>query len=283
MAEGVAGRMSVPRLLEMKRSGERIGMLTAYDYPTARILDRAGVDVILVGDSLGMVMLGYESTVFVTLEDMVHHIKAVVRGTERALVVGDLPFGSYNEGPAQAVRSATRLIKEGGCAAVKLEGGIEMAPAVRAIAEAGIPVVGHVGLLPQSAAKVGGFKVQARTAEDAADLVEGGRALEKAGAFMVIIEAVPAPVGALLSRNLTVPVVGIGAGPGCDGQVLVTPDMLGFQEELTPRYLKRYASLSPVMEEAVREYLTEVKSGAFPAVEHSYPMDPKQEARLREG
>ncbi len=282
MAEGAGERVSVPRLLEMKRGRERIGMLTAYDYPTARILDRAGVDVTLVGDSLGMVVLGYESTVFVTLEDMIHHIKAVVRGTKRALVIGDLPFGSYNESPAQAVRSANRLIKEGGCAAVKLEGGIEMAPAVRAIAEAGIPVVGHVGLLPQSASKVGGFKVQARTAEEAAELVESGRALEKAGAFMVIIEAVPAPVGELLSQSLAVPVVGIGAGPGCDGQVLVTPDMLGVQDELTPRYLKRYAGLSSVMEASVRKYISEVKSGAFPGEEHSYHMDPEEEERLKD-
>lgn len=281
MAEGAGARISIPRLLEMKRGGERIGMLTAYDYPTARILDRAGVDVMLVGDSLGMVVLGYESTVFVTLEDMIHHIKAVVRGTERALVIGDLPFGSYNESPARAVRSANRLVKEGGCSAVKLEGGIEMAPAVRAIAEAGIPVVGHVGLLPQSASKVGGFKVQAKTAEEAAELVENGRALEKAGAFMVIIEAVPAPVGELLSRSLTVPVVGIGAGPGCDGQVLVTPDMLGVQDELTPRYLKRYAALSSTMEDAVHGYVSEVKSGAFPAAEHSYRMDPEEEERLQ--
>lgn len=283
MAEDRAGKMTIPRLLEMKRGGERIGMLTAYDYPTARILDRAGTDVILVGDSLGMVVLGYESTVFVTLEDMIHHIKAVVRGTQNALAIGDLPFGSYNESPEQAVRSATRLVKEGGCAAVKLEGGTEMVPAVRAIAEAGIPVVGHVGLLPQSAAKVGGFKVQAKTAEDAAILVESGQALEKAGAFMVIIEAVPAPVGELLSRSLTVPVVGIGAGPGCDGQVLVTPDMLGVQAEFTPRFLKRYAAFSSTMEEAVREYLSEVKSGSFPAEEHSYPMEPEEESRLGDG
>lgn len=272
--------MNIPQLLKMKRDGERIGMLTAYDYPTARILDRAGVDVILVGDSLGMVVLGYESTVFVTLEDMIHHVKAVVRGTENALVIGDMPFGSYNESPAQAVRSANRLIKEGGCAAVKLEGGIEMAPAVRAIADAGIPVVGHVGLLPQSAAKVGGFKVQARTAEEAADLVEGGRTLEKAGAFMVIIEAVPAPVGELLSRSLEVPVIGIGAGPGCDGQVLVTLDMLGVQDEFTPHFLKRYAELSPAIEDAVRDYLSEVRTGEFPGEEHSYGMDPEEEERL---
>lgn len=283
MTEGREGKTTIPRLLKMKRGGERIGMLTAYDYPTARILDRAGVDVILVGDSLGMVVLGYESTVFVTMEDMIHHIKAVARGTERALVIGDLPFGSYNESPTQAVRSATRLIKEGGCAAVKLEGGIEMAPTVRAIVEAGIPVVGHVGLLPQSATKVGGFKVQARTAKDAEELVESGRALEKAGTFMVIVESVPAPVGELLSRSLTVPVVGIGAGPGCDGQVLVTPDMLGVQDEFTPRFLKRYAGLSSTMEEAVSEYLSEVKSGIFPAAEHSYPMDAEEEARLNGG
>ena len=282
MAEDSRGRIGIPQLLEMKREGERIGMLTVYDYPTARILDRSGVEVLLVGDTLGMVVLGYESTVFVTLEDMIHHIKAVVRGTKRAFVIGDLPFGSYNESPAQAVRSATRLIKEGGCSAVKLEGGIEMAHTVQAIVEAGIPVVGHVGLLPQSASKVGGFKVQARTAEEAAELVEGGQALEKAGVFMVIVEAVPAPVGKLLSDSLTVPVVGIGAGAGCDGQVLVTPDMLGVQEELTPRYLKRYASLSSIMEEGVQEYLSEVKSGAFPSEEHSYPMDPEEESQLKQ-
>ncbi|CAN5690903.1 3-methyl-2-oxobutanoate hydroxymethyltransferase [soil metagenome] len=281
MAEGLGERVVIPRLLEMKREGERIGMLTAYDYPTARILDRSGVDVMLVGDSLGMVVLGYESTVFVTLEDMIHHIKAVMRGTERALVIGDLPFGSYNESSEQAVHSANRLVKEGGCAAVKLEGGVEMVSAVRAIAEAGIPVVGHVGLLPQSASKVGGFKVQAKTAEEAKELVEAGRALEKAGAFMVIIEAVPAPVGELLSESLSVPVVGIGAGPGCDGQVLVTPDMLGFQDEFTPRFLKRYASLSSEMEDGVKEYLAEVKSGTFPDEEHSYLMDPDEESRLK--
>lgn len=272
--------MSIPALGEMKKRGENISMLTAYDYPTARLLDEAGVDVLLVGDSLGMVVLGYDSTVHVTLEEMIHHIKAVVRGAQRALVIGDLPFGSYNEDPSQAIRSATRLIKEGGCAAVKLEGGIEMAPTVRAVANAGIPVVGHVGLLPQTATKVGGFKVQGRTAEDALALFESGRALEKAGAFMIVIEAVPAPVGMLLSRSLTVPVIGIGAGAGCDGQVLVTPDMLGLQEALTPRYLKRYAHLASTVEDAVRRYVSEVKAGTFPAEEHTYPMDPQEEAKL---
>jgi 3-methyl-2-oxobutanoate hydroxymethyltransferase len=272
--------MSIPALGEMKKRGENISMLTAYDYPTARLLDEAGVDVLLVGDSLGMVVLGYDSTVHVTLEEMIHHIKAVVRGAQRALVIGDLPFGSYNEDPSQAIRSATRLIKEGGCAAVKLEGGIEMAPTVRAVANAGIPVVGHVGLLPQTATKVGGFKVQGRTAEDALALFESGRALEKAGAFMIVIEAVPAPVGMLLSRSLTVPIIGIGAGAGCDGQVLVTPDMLGLQEALTPRYLKRYAHLASAVEDAVRRYVSEVKAGTFPAEEHTYSMDPQEEAKL---
>ena len=272
--------MSIPALGEMKKRGENISMLTAYDYPTARLLDEAGVDVLLVGDSLGMVVLGYDSTVYGTLEEMIHHIKAVVRGAQRALVIGDLPFGSYNEDPSQAIRSATRLIKEGGCAAVKLEGGIEMAPTVRAVANAGIPVVGHVGLLPQTATKVGGFKVQGRTAEDALALFESGRALEKAGAFMIVIEAVPAPVGMLLSRSLTVPVIGIGAGAGCDGQVLVTPDMLGLQEALTPRYLKRYAHLASAVEDAVRRYVSEVKAGTFPAEEHTYSMDPQEEAKL---
>jgi 3-methyl-2-oxobutanoate hydroxymethyltransferase len=275
-------RVSIPELKEMKDRGEKISMLTAYDYPTARLLDGAGVDVLLVGDTLGMVVLGYTSTVYVTLEEMIHHVKAVVRGTDRALVIGDLTFGSYNEGFAQAIRSASRLIKEGGCAAIKLEGGVEMAPTVRAVVDAGIPVVGHVGLMPQSAAKVGGFKVQGRTAEDASSLVESGRALEKAGAFMIVIEAVPAPVGALLSRSLTVPVIGIGAGIECDGQVLVTPDMLGLQNTLTPRYLKRYADLAGTVEEAVRSYVSEVKTGTFPAEEHGYPMDPEEEAKLKE-
>ena len=281
MVEVKKRRMSIPELREMKERGEKISMLTAYDYPTARILDGAGVDVLLVGDSLGMVVLGYDSTVYVTLEEMIHHVKAVVRGTERALVIGDLPFGSYNESPAQAIRSATRLVKEGGCAAVKLEGGIEMAPTVRAVVEAGIPIVGHVGLMPQSATKVGGFKVQARTAEDALALVEGGRALEKAGAFMVVIEAVPAPVGTLLSQSLAVPVIGIGAGAECDGQVLVTPDMLGLQNALTPRYLKRYADLAGTVEEVVRSYVFEVKTGAFPAEEHGYTMDLEEETKLK--
>jgi 3-methyl-2-oxobutanoate hydroxymethyltransferase len=264
----------------MKERGEKVSMLTAYDYPTARLLDGAGVDVLLVGDTLGMVVLGYDSTVYVTLEEMIHHVKAVARGTKGALVVGDLPFGSYNEGLAQAIRSANRLIKEGGCAAVKLEGGIEMAPTVRAVTEAGIPVVGHVGLLPQTSTKVGGFKVQARTAEEAAALAESGRALENAGAFMIVIEAVPAPVGALLSRSLEVPVIGIGAGAGCDGQVLVITDMLGLQNPLTPRYLKRYANLAGMVEDAARSYVSEVKAGTFPGEEHVYTMDPEEEAKL---
>ena len=272
--------MNIPELRGMKDRGERLSMLTAYDYPTARLLDAAGVDVLLVGDSLGMVVLGYDSTVYVTLEEMIHHAKAVVRGTDRALVIGDLPFGSYNEGSAQAIRSATRLIKEGGCAAVKLEGGVEMAPTVRAVADAGIPVVGHVGLMPQSATKVGGYKVQARTAEDASSLLESGHALEKAGAFMIVIEAVPAPVGALLSRSLVVPVIGIGAGVECDGQVLVTTDMLGLQNALTPRYLKRYADLAGAVEEAARSYISEVKAGTFPDEEHGYSMDPEEEVKL---
>ena len=282
MVEVKKRRVSIPELKGMKDRGEKISMLTAYDYPTARLLDGAGVDVLLVGDTLGMVVLGYDSTVYVTLEEMIHHVKAVVRGTDRALVIGDLTFGSYNEGFAQAIRSASLLIKEGGCAAVKLEGGIEMAPTVRAVVDAGIPVVGHVGLMPQSAAKVGGFKVQGRTAEDASSLLESGRALEKAGAFMIVIEAVPAPVGALLSRSLTVPVIGIGAGIDCDGQVLVTPDMLGLQNTLRPRYLKRYADLAGTVEEAVRSYVSEVKTGTFPAEEHGYPMDPEEEAKLKE-
>lgn len=274
-------RVTIPQLLEMKRRSERITMLTAYDFLTARLLERAGVDVFLVGDTLGMVVLGYESTVPVTLEDIIHHTRAVMRGTEQALVVADLPFGSYNEGAAQAVRSATRLIKEGGCTAVKLEGGVPMAERVRAVVEAGIPVVGHVGLLPQRAAQAGGFKVQGRTAAEAEGLLRDAQAVEEAGAFMIVAEAVPAPVGELMSRQLSIPVIGIGAGPGCDGQVLVTPDMLGIQDTLTPRYLKRYAELSGVIVDAVKTYVSEVKEGAFPDAGYSYGMDPEEEAGLR--
>jgi 3-methyl-2-oxobutanoate hydroxymethyltransferase len=265
----------------MKRRGEKIGMLTAYDYPTARILDRAGADALLVGDSLGMVVLGHDSTVYVTLEDMIHHTRAVVRGAERSLVITDLPFGSYEEGPAQALRSAVRLVKEGGCTAVKLEGGSEIAASVRAIAAAGVPVVGHVGLTPQSSASFGGFRVRAKTAQEARDLLQNARALEEAGAFMIVAEAVPAPVGELLSQSLTVPVIGIGAGAGCDGQVLVSTDMLGIQEELTPRYLKRYAALSGEMDRAVRSYLSEVKGGVFPGEEHVYDMQSGERDELQ--
>lgn len=281
MAERDRSVVSVPGLLEMKRRGEKIGMLTAYDYPTARILDRAGADALLVGDSLGMVVLGHDSTVYVTLEDMIHHTRAVVRGAERSLVITDLPFGSYEEGPAQALRSAVRLVKEGGCTAVKLEGGSEIAASVRAIAAAGVPVVGHVGLTPQSSASFGGFRVRAKTAQEARDLLQNARALEEAGAFMIVAEAVPAPVGELLSRSLTVPVIGIGAGAGCDGQVLVSTDMLGIQEELTPRYLKRYAALSGEMDRAVRSYLSEVKGGVFPGEEHVYDMQSGERDELQ--
>jgi 3-methyl-2-oxobutanoate hydroxymethyltransferase len=281
LAERDRSVVSVPGLLEMKRRGEKIGMLTAYDYPTARILDRAGADALLVGDSLGMVVLGYDSTVYVTLEDMIHHTRAVVRGAEGSLVISDLPFGSYEEGPAQALRSAVRLVKEGGCTAVKLEGGSEVSASVRAIAAAGMPVVGHVGLTPQSSASFGGFRVRAKTAQEARDLVQNARALEEAGAFMIVAEAVPASVGELLSRSLSVPVIGIGAGAGCDGQVLVSTDMLGIQDELTPRYLKRYASLSGDMDLAVRSYLSEVKSGAFPGEEHVYDMQSGEHDELQ--
>ncbi|TCJ13900.1 3-methyl-2-oxobutanoate hydroxymethyltransferase [Rubrobacter taiwanensis] len=276
-------RVTVPSVLEMKRRGERIAMLTAYDYPTARLLERAGVEVILVGDSLGMVTLGYDSTVPVTLEEMIHHVKAVVRGTSRALVVGDLPFGSYGESPGQAVRSATRLVKEGGCDAVKLEGGSEMVAAVEAVVRVGIPVVGHVGLLPQSAGRYGGFRVQGKTAAEARELLQGARDLQAAGAFMVVVEAVPAPVGEAISRALEVPVIGIGAGAGCDGQVLVTPDMLGLQEELSPRFLKRYANLAGTIVEAAGRYVSEVKEGRFPEEVHGYAMDAEEERRFRSG
>jgi 3-methyl-2-oxobutanoate hydroxymethyltransferase len=257
----------------MKAQGEKIAMLTAYDYPTARAVDEAGIDVILVGDSVGMVVLGHPTTLPVTMDDMVHHCKAVARGVSRALLVGDLPFMSYQVSREDALRNAGRLVKEGGAEAVKLEGGQEVLGAVEAMVAAGIPVMGHLGLTPQSYHQMGGYRIQGRTAEAADRLLKDAGALERAGVFSVVLEGIPAEVARRVSESVSVPTIGIGAGPSCDGQVLVTHDMLGLQEDLSPKFVKRYVQGRQLFLEAMRQYRDEVRSGAFPGPEHSYGLE----------
>ena len=267
------GRLSIHDLAAMKQRGEKVSMLTAYDYPTAKLVERAGVPIILVGDSLGMVVLGYDSTIPVTLDDIIHHTKAVVRGTERAIIVADMPFLSFQVTPEEALRNAGRLLRETGCTAVKLEGGAAVAPTVRRLVEAGIPVMGHVGLTPQSANQLGGFKLQARTAETADKLIDDVQALEAAGAFAIVLETIPAPVAKRATELLTVPTIGIGAGPYCDGQVQVLYDFLGLaQRAFSPRHVKEYAKLGDVITEAVGRYIAEVQGGEFPTAKHSFGM-----------
>lgn len=261
--------LTAPRIKALK--GQRkLSMLTAYDYPTAALLDRCGLDMILVGDSLGMVVLGRDDTLAVTMDEMLHHCRAVVRGVKRALVIADMPFLSYETGPEQAVANAGRLLKEAGVRAVKLEGGAAHVAQVRALVRAGIPVQGHIGLTPQRIAELGGFKVQGRGEEAAKALVADGLALAEAGVFSLVLEAIPAPLAAAITAAVPVPTIGIGAGPHCDGQVLVIHDILGLYERFTPRFVKRYANLSKPMEEAVLAYKREVEEGIFPGVEHSF-------------
>jgi 3-methyl-2-oxobutanoate hydroxymethyltransferase len=246
-------------------------MLTAYDYPTALVMDQVGIDIILVGDSLGMVELGYESTVPVTMEDMLHHCKAVGRGAKYALLVGDMPFMSYQVSTSEAVRNAGRFLQEAGMNAIKLEGGIERAETIRAIVQTGIPVMGHLGLTPQSVNQLG-FRPQGRTAEAGYKLLEDALALQEAGCFSLVLESIPGKLAQLVSQRLDIPTIGIGAGAGCDGQVLVTHDLLGLFERFTPKFVKRYASLSNEMRRAFSEYQDDVKTKAFPAAEHTVEM-----------
>jgi 3-methyl-2-oxobutanoate hydroxymethyltransferase len=263
-------RVTTATIRDMKKRGEKITMLTAYDYPTAAIVDEAGVDMILVGDSLGMVVLGYDSTIPVTMEDILHHTKAVCRGTQRALVIGDMPFMSYQASVGEAVRNAGRMLKEGGAQAVKLEGGREAAEVTRRIAEAGIPVMGHIGLTPQSVHQLGGYKVQGKGDASATRLREDARILEEAGAFSIVLECVPAALGKEISESLTIPTIGIGGGVDCDGQVLVLHDLLGMFDRFTPKFVKKYAQINVQMKEAVSCYLDEVKKGVFPDKDHSF-------------
>lgn len=259
--------------LDHKQKGEKISMLTAYDYSTAKLVDQAGIDGILVGDSLGNVMLGYEDTLSVTVEDMIHHGAAVARGVKNALVVIDMPFLSYQTSVYDAVKNAGRLVKEGHAGAVKLEGGKEFAPQIRAITAASIPVIGHLGLTPQSIHTLGGYRVQGKTEAAAQKLLEDALAVEEAGAFALTLECVPAKLAELITSKLSIPTIGIGAGAGCDGQVLVYQDMLGMFNDYTPKFVKRFAEVGEVMKNAFAEYNRQVKEGSYPDEAHSFGMD----------
>ncbi len=266
-------RVTLSQIKEMKRRGERITMLTAYDYTTAQLLDLAGIDMLLVGDSLGMVVLGYESTLPVTIVDMIHHTRAVTRGTKRALVVADMPFMTYHASIPEAIRNAGRFLQEAGAQAVKLEGGVSVAETMKRIIDCGIPVMGHIGLTPQSINQLGGFKVQGKTSEAAARLIADAKALEEAGTFAIVLECIPAPLSKLITERVSVPTIGIGAGVHCDGQVQVISDLIGLFADFIPKHAKQYAKLGEEIRAAVARYIGEVKSDAFPTAKESFAMD----------
>ncbi len=276
-----AKKMMITDLQAMKKEGRKITMITAYSYPQAQCVDEAGIDIILVGDSLGMVELGYRDTVPVTMEEMLSHTRAVTRAVTRAHVVGDLPFMSYNISREQAVTNAGILYKDGACDSVKLEGGRDMAPAVEAIVKAGIPVFGHIGLTPQTANLLGGFKVQGKSLEDAKRLVDDALAVEAAGAFAIVLEAIPRQLAAVVTERLKIPTIGIGGGADCDGQVLVLHDLVGLFRRFTPKFVKVYADLYAVQMDAVKRYIADVQGGAFPAEEHTFTMKEEALAELR--
>ena len=273
-------RTTINQIKEMKQKGEKIVMLTAYDYSTAKLVDEAGIPLILVGDSLGMVVLGYESTIPVTMEEMLHHTRAVVRGTKQAMVIGDMPFMTYHISVDDALRNAARFIQEGGAQAVKLEGGVTVAEKVRRIVECGIPVMGHIGLTPQSIHQFGGFKVQGKTPEAAARLLEDAWALEQAGAFSIVLETIPAQLARIITQKVSIPTIGIGAGIDCDGQVQIINDVLGSFTEFVPKHAKQYAKLTDIISKAVTQYYDEVKAGSFPTEKHSSSIDESLLAEL---
>ena len=275
------GRITTTDIMQMKHDRRKIVMMTAYDCPTARLVEDGGADVILVGDTLGMVVLGYDSTLPVTMDDMLHHTKAVVRGTRHAMVVGDMPFGSYQTGWQDAMKNAARFMQEAGCGAVKLEGGRRSAEIVRTLVEAGIPVMGHIGLTPQSVNQLGGFKVQGKTPAAAVQMMHDAQALEQAGAFAIVLETIPSALAGLLTERLSVPTIGIGAGPQCDGQVQVFHDMLGMFEAFVPKHARRYADVGTTIRDAVRQYAADVRGGSFPTAKESFKMDPAALAELR--
>ena len=265
-------KLTIQDIVIMKKNGERISMLTAYDASFAGLIDAAGIDMVLVGDSLGMVLLGYNSTIPVTMEEMLHHCRAAGKGVKRALLVGDMPFMSYQVSESEAITNAGRFLKEAGCDAVKLEGGTEVCDTVKAIVKAGISVMGHIGLTPQTASQLGGYKVQGKDADSARRLLQSARDLEAAGAFSIVLECIPAQLSEAITKTVSIPTIGIGAGKHCDGQVLVTHDMVGMFEKFNPSFVKQYINLAPQIKEAVAAYNEEVKNGSFPAEEHSFNM-----------
>ena len=277
---GKSCRVTTSNIKAMKRRGEKIVMLTAYDYPSARLVEEAGVPMILVGDTLGMVVLGYDTTLPVTMEDMLHHVKAVCRGTEKTLVVADMPFMSFQAGPEEALRNAGRFPQEGGAQAVKLEGGVVVADTVRKIVDAGIPVMGHVGLTPQSVHQFGGWKVQGKKPQGAVRVMNDALALEQAGAFSVVLELVPTALSSLIAKRLRVPTIGIGAGAGCDGQVQVFHDLLGMYGDFVPKHTRQYAKIGDAMRTAIAEYADDVREGRFPTEAQSFSMDENALAEL---
>jgi len=278
----MAKKKAVQDFIQMKQSGEKIAYLTSYDYPSAYLAERAGMDMLLVGDSLGMVVLGYSTTVPVTMEEMIIHAQAVRRGAPHTFIIGDMPFMSYQESVAQAVHNAGRFYKEAEVDAVKLEGGRRVADRIKGIVESGMSVMGHIGLTPQSSGQLGGFKVQGRTAESAWEMILDAQAVEEAGAFSLLLEAIPPEVGKAITESVKIPTLGIGAGGYCDGQVLIISDMLGIFEAFTPKFVKRYANLGELMFKAFSEYIADVKARKFPEEKHTYRMPPEELERFKE-
>lgn len=274
-------RKTVKEIKSMKEQGIKITMLTAYDASMGRLLHSCDADILLVGDSLGMVVLGYDSTVPVTMDEMLHHCKAVRRGVPEAFIVGDMPFGSYQISVKEAVANGTRFMKEAGADAVKLEGGVEVCETVSAMVKAGIPVMGHIGLTPQTAGQMGGYKVQGKDDESARRLLQEAKALEEAGVFSIVLECIPAELAEVLSQSISVATIGIGAGAGCDGQVLVINDLLGMFDKFTPSFVKKYAHLAPLMTEAVKKYIDEVRNSEFPDRDHSFTARHDYKAMLK--
>ncbi len=275
-------RKTLAEIRSMKAEGKKISMLTAYDSSMARLLGSCEVDVLLVGDSLGMVMLGYDSTVPVTMEEMLHHVKAVRRGAPDSFIIGDMPFGANHTGERDAVRNGIRFLKEAGCDAVKLEGGLEMCGVVQALVTAGVPVMAHIGLTPQTASQLGGYKLQGKGLDDARRLLAEAKGLEKAGAFGLLLECIPDGLARVISESIAIPTVGIGAGVHCDGQVLVTHDLLGMFDKFTPKFVKKYADLSPIIKSSIQQYNAEVKSGSYPGPDHSFSSDSDYSLLLQE-
>ena len=273
-------KVTIAALQKKKETGQKITMMTAYDYPTASLVDQAGIDTILVGDSLGMVVLGYDSTVPVTMDEMIHHCKAVSRGAKSSFIIGDMPFMSYQISVEDAVQNAGRFIKEAGCDSVKLEGGSEMAHVVKTIVDMGIPVCGHIGLTPQTATKLSGFKVQGKDAESAKALLQSAKDLEEAGAYLIVMECIPDLLAARITEELNIPTIGIGAGKDCDGQVLVYHDLVGLFERFTPKFVKQYVNLAPQIRDALVQFRKDVEKGVFPGPEHSFAMKAEEADKI---